>query len=92
MSITWDLESAQRLIEGVVQQLEEAPEKAAIVKLIAACESLDRHYKKACEEVDLDYGDPIGTAYEDGFNMEYCIEGDWWQEISEALRELRKDA
>lgn len=91
MSIKWDLESAQRLIEGVVQQLEAAPEKAAIIKLIATCESQDRHYKKTCEEVDLDNGDPIGTAYEDGFNMEYYMDSDSWQEISEALRVLRKD-
>jgi len=89
--IEWELESAVRHIEGVLQNLKDAPEQAAIIELIKTCESLDRHYKEACKEVDLDNGDPIGTAYEHGFNMEYYIESDSWQMISEALRVLRKD-
>ena len=87
----YELESAVRLIEGVLQKFKDSPEQSAIVELIRACEGIDRHYKKTCEQIDLDNNDPAGTAYEYGFNMEYYIESDWWQEISEALRVLRKD-
>ena len=90
MSMTFDLELAIRTIEGVIKDLNNAPEKTAIVKLIKACEAIDRHYFKTCQQIDEDYGDEPGTAYEGGFNMEYYIEGDWWQEVSEALRELRE--
>ena len=90
MSIEYNLESAERMIKEARQELKDAPEKAALVELINSCESLDRHYKKYCEEVDYMNGDEPGTAYEGGFSMEYYIEGDWWQTISEALRVLRK--
>ena len=90
MSIEYNLETAERLIKEARQELENAPEKAALVELIDACETLDRHYKKYCEEVDFMNADEPGTAYADGFSMEYYIEGDWWQKISEALRTLRK--
>ena len=90
MSINYNLETAERLIKEARQELEEAPEKTAITELINACETLDRHYKKYCGEVDFVNDDEPGTAYEGGFSMSYSIEGDWWQKISEALRVLRK--
>jgi len=91
MDVAWELEQAKSLIDRALLRIENAPEVSALITLIEKCESLDAHYKRACEEVDLDNGDEIGTAYEGGFSMEYYIESDWWQEISEALRVLRKD-
>ena len=90
MSIKYNLETAERLIKEATQELAAAPEKAALVELIDACERQDRHYKRYCEEVDYVNGDEPGTAYDGGFSMEYYMEGDAWQEISECLRILRK--
>ena len=91
MSINYNLETAERLIKEARQELKDVPERAALVELINACETLDKHYKKYCEKIDFVNADEPGTAYKDGFSMEYYIEGDWWQQISEALRVLRKD-
>ena len=70
---------------------EQTPEREHIAKLIEACERLDEYYKDWCEEIDDEYGDERGTAYEQGTNMEFYIESSEWHNISEALRELRKD-
>jgi len=91
MDVSWELEQAKSLIDRALLRIENAPEAGALITVLEECEKLDRHYKKYCEEIDLNNGDEIGTAYEYGFNMEYYIEGDWWQTISEALRVLRKD-
>ena len=89
-NVEWELKIAKQHLGVALQLLADAPEQTAIIDLIKACEKIDAHYKRYCEQVDEDYNDPIGTAYENGFNMTYEIEGDWWQEISEALRKLKK--
>jgi DNA gyrase/topoisomerase IV subunit A len=85
------LEAIQRLAHAGLAEIEQTPEREHIAKLIEACERLDEYYKDWCEEIDDEYGDERGTAYEQGTNMEFYIESSEWHNISEALRELRKD-
>jgi len=90
MSISYDLERAKNLIQNVIKELEEAPEKKAIIELINACEAIDRYYKERyCAELDLDYNEPDGTTYEEGICLEFYIEAEWWHDVSKALRKLR---
>lgn len=90
MSMMDDLERAQNLIQRVITDLNEEPEKEALTELLDACESLDRYYKERfCAECDLDYGEEPGTTYEHGISLEFYIEADWWHTISQAIRKLR---
>ena len=90
-NVEWELEIAKQHLDAALQLLEGTPEKTAIIDLLKACELIDNHYKRYCKRIDEDYGDPEGTAYEHGFNMTYEIDSDWWQDVSEALRLLRKE-
>jgi len=90
MSVSYDLERAQHLIQRAIDDLKEAPEKETIAELLDACEAVDRHYKERfCHECDLDYGEEEGTTYEHGISLEFYIEADWWHDISKAIRKLR---
>lgn len=87
--IKYDLKKAKQYLDNVIVKLDEAPEKIEIAELIAACQKLDNYYADFCEEIDEEYGDEKGTAYKNGFSLEFYIESDNWHEISLALRRLK---
>ncbi|KKL48395.1 hypothetical protein LCGC14_2325960 [marine sediment metagenome] len=83
-----DLKQARRLIHEAINELERSPEKEIVSELIAACKRIDIHYKEACEEIDAALREKKGTAYRDGWNMEYYIESSLWHDVSVQLRKL----
>ena len=82
------LNTAKRNIDAALELLAKTPEKNAILTLIEACRAVDERYQEFCEEQDDAYGQPIGTTYQEGINLEFYIESDAWHTISCALREL----
>ena len=85
-----DLEIAKQYLESALKQLDNAPELNAIVDLINACEAIDENYREGCLELDDDWGEKEGTTYDRGYSIEYYIEASWWNDVSQALRKLRK--
>lgn len=86
------LKGIQTRIDEVIQDLEDAPEKADIIDLIKACEFLDEDYKENfCDSNDRMESLPIGTTYneEHGEYMEYYCEASAWHEVSKILRKMR---
>ena len=86
-----DLKTARRLIHEAINDLENAPRTETVSELLAACERIDEHYKECCEEIDIGLHEKKGTAYRDGWNMEYYIESSLWHDVSVQLRKLRDD-
>ena len=75
--IVSNLKYVNKLINKAIDDLEAAPEKMIISDLLEKIEALDRYYKTWCDETDIDYGDEVGTTYNDelcGPNMEFYIE------------------
>ena len=91
MNINGKLTVALNYIRSAQNDLNdtENANKQAIAELIEACESIDANYREFCEWNDDAYGEPIGTTYKEGINIEYQIEADWWHDVSLALRKLR---
>ncbi len=83
-----NLTKAKMLIDEAINELERSPEKEIVSELIAACKRIDIHYKEACEEIDAALREKNGTAYRDGWNMEYYIESSLWHDVSVQLRKL----
>ena len=65
-----------------------AGQKATMSKLIEACKGIDVFYKEWCDNLDIEHGDPVGSVYKNGINLEFEIEADWWHDVSLALREF----
>ena len=87
-----DLKQARRLLHEYIEDFENTPEREiseAIAELLVACERIDDHYKEVCEEIDNALREKKGTAYRDGWNMEYYIESSLWHDVSVQLRKLR---
>ncbi len=85
-----NLTKAKMLIDEAIGELKSTPEKKIIAELLAACEIIDAHYKEACDDIDDALREKQGTAYRDGWNMEYYIESDWWHQVSIQLRKLKE--
>ena len=84
-----NVKELREILNNVLDRLEEAPEKEAIVGLLEACEVIDEHYKSYCEELEEQGGDEPGSLYKDGVSIEYYIEASWWHDVSVQLRKLR---
>ncbi len=83
---------ARDYINSVIRDIENAPQKEAIVDLLKVCQSLDEYYKEYCDELDVANGDEVGTAYRDDPNVEFYIDTSNWHDISLALRKLNLGA
>lgn len=83
-----DIATAKELLDRAEQNLEKAPERDAIIRLLGACQATDVLYKEYCNGIDEANGDPIGESYELDPNIEFYIDTSAWHTISEALREL----
>jgi len=77
-------------IEDSIKDLEEDPHKEGkvLIKLIDACKDIEPYYKRMCDEMDDNYGDPKGSNYQDSPSIEFYIEADWWHRISKCLRKM----
>jgi len=80
------LKVSTQIIQGVIDQLNEAPEKAAISDLIKILKEIDGNYQYECEAIDDQIGTDDGKLYEIGMNNEFYIEGLTWHKISLLLR------
>lgn len=87
-NLKYHIELAERQLAVVKELVEQAPELDAITDLISACQKIEYHYQEFCKEMDENFGDEPGTSYEEGVNIEYYIEADWWHDVSVALRKL----
>lgn len=82
------IKNAISILENVLHRMDVEPAAGAITDLVEACKVIDDHYKMYCEEFDVDDDVPRGTTYNEGVNIEFYIEADWWHDVSLALRKL----
>ncbi len=80
---------ASQLLNSVLDDFKDAPEKIAIVELINAVRRLNVKYFDWCTEIDDENGEPHGTTYENGISLEYYIEADEMHNLSKILRKLQ---
>lgn len=86
-----DIDTARICTERALEQLDKQPSLTAISDLIQACSMIEDYYREEfCPALDREYGDPEGTTYKVGANLEFYIEADWWHEVSLALRRLQE--
>ena len=79
--------------DAVLADLKAAPDRTDIIELLEACEQCDEKYRNLCFEFDERDGVAPGTNYnEGGLSIEFYIEALDWEDISKALRKLRKSA
>lgn len=91
MTIRDDIDTAMICAERALKKLDEEPSLTAISDLIQACNVVEDYYREEfCPSLDREYGEPEGTTYEQGANLEFYIEADWWHYISLALRRLKE--
>lgn len=87
--IIFRLEVIEKSIRTVKSIIETCPDLTALTELLAACNEIESYYITYCEEQDETAGVKKGTAYQEGVNMEFYIEGLDWHRISQALRQLK---
>ncbi len=90
MSIKSDIETAEQYLNRAKESLDEVPNVEALSELLDALFVIENYYRdRFCPEMDEDFGDDPGTTYEDGANIEFYIEADWWHDVSKAIRKLK---
>lgn len=91
MSILPKLNAAERLIGAAKEELENAPEKDAIIELLETVQALDYYYR---EEYLKEYADWDGLTVQElwdegGVDCEFYIEASTWHDISVALSKIK---
>ena len=89
MKLRHDINLAKSALDRIERALDEQQQVEALDELVRVCRDLDEHYENTCNELDRDAGDPEGTHYKGGWNMEFYIESFMWHRISLALRKLK---
>ncbi len=85
-----NLDYAKRYIDTAITKLETVPDKDTITDLLIALEGIEDLYQQFCVDMDEENGDEPGTAYEHGTDSDFYIEGEWWHDVSVALRKLKE--
>jgi len=85
-----ELKQIQKLAQTAIDEANrKEPDRELINGLINFCMVIEESYQNFCNELDENWGDPGGTAYENGVSIEFQIEADWWHDISLILRKLQ---
>lgn len=88
MDVIENIKTARYYLDNIVKEIEKAPEKTSIIRLISLCKMIDERYKEACNDIDGLMEEPIGTKYRNGMNSEFYIEGLDWHMVSLALDKI----